>query len=533
MNDISTDPIEPTQAYRSGLADWQIEAQPINPSPLPPAELLHLKPEGWGKAAELARDLGWRWVAGWAEDAVVHLTVNTCLETQGVYLVLRTRVDNHRPALPSQTPYFVAAARPERHSQDLFGLEFTGHPDPCRWKRHQAWGQADTPLRKNFPAAGHPAAQTPPDNSYPFFKAQGHAVYEIPVGPVHAGIIEPGHFRFQAVGETVLHLEERLGYVHKGIEKIAEGRNPQGLARLAGRVSGDTTVGHSYAACLAMERAAGLSIPPRAEFLRGLLAERERVANHLWDMAAICNDVAFTFAYYQFGRLRELWLRDNQTCFGHRLLMDRIIPGGVSADLDADAITRMRKTIAYVRKELSDLITIIDANSSLEDRLLAAGLLTAADAQVLGALGFVGRASGQRFDVRHHAPYPPYDQLTVKVPLEDQGDIASRFWVRYKETRVALRLLEVMLEKLPDGPIAAPWQNPAVGAEGLGLVESWRGEILCHVRFAADGLIARYYPRDPSLVNWPALEKLTLGNIVPDFPVCNKSVNGSYSGNDL
>jgi len=284
---------------------------------------------------------------------------------------------------------------------------------------------------------------------------------------------------------------------------------------------------------LAMERAAGLEVPLRASFIRGVLVELERVINHLWDMAAICNDVAFTFAYFQFGRLRELWLRDNQALFGHRLLMDRIIPGGVNVDVTPESAERIRKSISYLRLELSELVTIHDQNSSLEDRLVAAGHLRVEDAQTLGALGFVGRSSGQSFDVRKDAPYSPYDQLDVTVPVEDQGDVASRFWVRYKELLVALKLLEQLLEKMPDGEIASPWVNPPQGAEGIGLVEGWRGEILSYIRFGENGGISRYYPRDPSIVNWPALEKLVLGNIVPDFPVCNKSVNGSYSGNDL
>ena len=388
-------------------------------------------------------------------------------------------------------------------------------------------------MRHAFPRAGFPPAQTPPDKDYPFFKAEGHGVYEIPVGPVHAGIIEPGHFRFQAVGETLLHLEERLGYVHKGIEKIAEGRTAEGLARLAGRVSGDTTVGHTFTACLAMERAAGLPAPPRAAFIRGVFAERERIANHLWDMGAICNDVGFAFAYYQFGRLREAWLRDNQTLFGHRLLMDRIIPGGVNVDIPPEAVECMKQSAKALNRELDELVTIHDQNSSLEDRLVAAGHLRTEDAQTLGALGYVGRASGQTFDVRHDAPYAPYDQLEVKVPVETQGDVASRFWVRYKEVRVALKLIGQLLDTLPGGEIATPWVSPPTGAEGLGLTEGWRGEILSYVRFGDNGCVSRYFPRDPSVVNWPTLEKLVLGNIVPDFPVCNKSVNGSYSGNDL
>jgi Ni,Fe-hydrogenase III large subunit len=336
-----------------------------------------------------------------------------------------------------------------------------------------------------------------------------------------------------AVGELILNLEERLGYVHKGIEKIAEGRTPESLARLAGRVSGDTTVGHCWAACRAMEQAVGIEIPPRAALIRGILAERERVANHLGDMGAICNDVAFVFAQMQFTRLRELWLRTNASVFGHRLLMDRIVPGGVMCDLSDSSCALVKQDIVQLRKELSEIMPAIDLNSSLEDRLYTAGYLSPEIAAAFGTLGYVGRASGQDKDVRRDAPYAPYDQATFKVALEDQGDIASRFWVRYKEINAALKLIEQFIAQLAVGDILAEWEMPAEGSEGLGIVEGWRGEITTYVRFDADNKIARFYPRDPSILNWPALEKLTLNNIVPDFPVCNKSLNGSYSGNDL
>lgn len=521
-----------------GLLCEKLESQGVmtrlfHPDYLSPARLLEINPTGWGKAAETAQLQQWRWAGAWAEDLGSELTVNACLEHQGFYIILRTRLPAEHASLLSQAPYYWAADRPERTIQDMFGIRFEDHPDPRRWTRHQAWDEASYPLRKGFPAAGRQNEPTPPDNAYAFLKAHGASVYEIPVGPVHAGIIEPGHFRFQAIGETVLHLEERLGYVHKGIEKIAEGRDPSGLAKLAGRVSGDATVGHTWAACLAMERAADIEAPPRAAYLRGILAERERVINHLWDLGALCNDVGFAFAYYQFGRLRELWVRENQASFGHRLLMDRIVPGGVACDLTEDAAKRMHKAIVALRKELDELITILDANSSLEDRFLTAGILSTELATALGALGFVGRASGQSFDVRKDAPYPPYTQLDVRVPLENQGDVSSRFWVRYKELRACLRLQEQMLNDLPAGELTTPWLIPDADAEGFAAVESWRGEILCFVRFGADNNISRYWPRDPSVINWPALEKLVLGNIVPDFPVCNKSVNGSYSGHDL
>jgi Ni,Fe-hydrogenase III large subunit len=367
---------------------------------------------------------------------------------------------------------------------------------------------------------------------YPFVPVQGAGVEEIPVGPVHAGIIEPGHFRFQAVGEDILRLEERLGYVHKGIEKIAVGRDPRALARLAGRVSGDTTVAHAWAACMAMEQAAGVTVPARANRLRAVLLECERVANHLGDIGAICNDVAFTFAYFQFSRMRERWLRGHGRVFGHRLLMDRVIPGGVSTDMDDAGAGALREGVAALRRDLLGILPILDDHPSLEDRLIGTGVLPRDAADRLGALGYVGRASGMDRDVRRDTPHAPYDEITVKVPVLSGGDVAARLKIRIEEIHAALVLVEQCLAALPGGDIQVPW--PAHGAgEGVGIVEGWRGETLAYVRFDGAGRIARYFPRDPSWFSWPALEELIKGNIVPEFPVCNKSVNASYSGHDL
>jgi Ni,Fe-hydrogenase III large subunit len=284
---------------------------------------------------------------------------------------------------------------------------------------------------------------------------------------------------------------------------------------------------------MAMEQAAGVTISNRAAFIRGILAERERIANHLGDMGAICNDVAFSFAQMQFTRLRELWLRTNVSVFGHRLLMDVIIPAGVSRDLSEASCELLKKDCMMLRKELAGIMTSIDLNSSLEDRLYTAGYLSPEIAAAFGTVGYVGRASGQNYDVRRDATYPPYNQVKFKVAQEDQGDIASRFWVRHKEMMASLKLIEQFIKLLPEGDISTAWITPTIDSEGLGIVDGFRGEIISYVRFNADNKIARFYPRDPSILNWPALEKLVLNNIVPDFPVCNKSLNGSYSGNDL
>ena len=497
-----------------------------------PAREVGVRARHWERAAAGARAAGFRFSALWAEARGRSLLLTVVLEYEGSYVALRTRAREGTP-LSSIAGVYAAAARPERHAHDLFGLEFEGHPDPRRWTRHAAWGVDEFPLRGDFPTAGTTEAPTPADATYPFHAAQGAGVHEIPVGPVHAGVIEPGHFRFLAVGEDVLSLEERLGYVHKGIEKIAEGRDPTGLARLAARISGDSAVGHAWAACMAMERAAGITPPGRALALRGVLAEIERVINHMWDIAAICNDVAFPFPYYQLGLLVEQWRRVGAAAFGHRLLMDTVVPGGVSTEPGADASRAILDQCTVTRRELTQVWTIAQENASLHDRLASTGVLHPDDARALGAVGFVARASGQDFDVRRDAPYPPYDTLEVHAPCLPHGDVAARARVRHDECLESLRLIEALLSSLPDGELARPLPAPPEGAEGLGIVDGWRGEIVTHVRFARGGRIARFFPRDPSWLTWPTLERLIDGNIVPDFPVCNKSVNGSYSGHDL
>ena len=282
------------------------------------------------------------------------------------------------------------------------------------------------------------------------------------------------------MGETVLNLEERLGYVHKGIEKIAEGRDPDGLARLAGRVSGDSTVAHAWAACMAMEKACGVEVPPRAVWLRALMCERERIANHVGDIGAILNDIAFTFGFYQFGRLREDWQRLSLEAFGHRFMMDRIVPGGVSEDLAGARSCPNARTIRRLAQ--ADRQADADRERPALGRgpiASTTGVLKPEHAKALGCMGYVGRASSVDFDVRRDAPYPPYDSVkTVKVPVYHYGDVDARVRVRVEEIAASFDLIEALLGGLPSGAIRADWREPSAGAEGLGLVEGWRGEIL-------------------------------------------------------
>lgn len=495
--------------------------------------LLHLVPLLWRPAAIVAAQLQYRFVAIWAQDLGENLEVNATLELHGSYLLLRTLISTLDPTITSFTPYFPAANRLERHTHDMFGIIFSNHPDQRRWTRHQAWSEKQFPLRKKFSVNDTPTTITPPDNTYPFMHVGGTGVYEIPVGPIHAGIIEPGHFRFQAAGEDIINLEGRLGYVHKGIEKIAEGRNVNQLVKLTGRVSGDSTVAHAWAACMALENATNLKVPERALHIRAIMCEHERITNHLGDFAGVCNDVAYTFGYYQLMRLKELWLRLNMQVFGHRLMMDCIVPGGINIDLTTEKSQAMRKQIINHKQELEDLYSIFEENSSFHDRIKTTGILSVEQAAQLGVLGYVARASGHKFDLRHEAPYPPYNQLKFRVPVFSNGDVLARLRTRAQEILIAFNLIIQLLDQLPSGPIQTSWQNPNTTSEGIGLIEGWRGEVLVFVRIDSNGLIERYFPRDPSWFSWPALEQLIHGNIVPDFPVCNKSINGSYSGVDL
>lgn len=499
---------------------------------LAPARRWVVERGDWGRFGESAAGFGLRYAGSWGDEEGEQITVRCCLVKGGDYLVVETAVPLDDTVIASHAPYFAGAGRMERHLRDLLGVEPAGCGDVHRWTRHQAWRADEYPLRSEFPVAGHPPGRTRADVDYPFERIQGPSVCEIPVGPVHAGIIEPGHFRFQAVGEQVLQLEERLGYVHKGVEKIAVGRDAARLARLAARVSGDSTVAHGWAACQAMERAAGCDVPPRALHLRAAFAERERIANHLGDIGAVCNDVGFAFAHVQCARLRERWQRRNAELFGHRLLMDRVVPGGVAVDLAGGMGETLRDDHAALRRELAPLFDVIDDHPSLENRLLGTGCLGLADALALGCTGYVGKASGCGFDVRSEHRYGPYDSLDIDVPVRQEGDAAARVRVRMDEVLASLDLLDRLLATMPAGEIAVA-MPPVAGRDGIGLVDGWRGEVLTYVRFADDGTVARFFPRDPSWFTWPALERLIAGNIVPDFPVCNKSVNGSYSGHDL
>ncbi len=471
--------------------------------------------------------------AEWASDETAlgrGFGVYACYRREQEYLIVRTDTPVHDPAYPSLTKQFAAAYRFERTIKSLLGVTATGNPDERPWILHEDWPADVYPLRKSFDASERPPRVAA---EYRWIRAEGEGVYEIPVGPVHAGIIEPGHFRFQAMGEDVLNLEERLGYVHKGIEKRFESLSWHEGARLAGRVSGDSTVAHSLAYARAVEAITGCIVPDRAHWLRALFLERERIANHLGDLGALSNDVAFAFLLYQFHRLKEQVVRTNQRLFGHRFLMDRIIPGGMGADITPEGITEILAELDGLEKEFERLVKIFDRNASVEDRVKDTGILNSAKARDLGMVGFVARASGLNLDCRIQHPFPPYDRIVPSIPVLVAGDVHARAWVRIEEVRDSIRIIREQLRTLPPGRTLTAYGRPAPDRSGFAAVEGWRGEIITWVQSGPKGEINRCMVRDPSAVNWLGLEQCIHGNIVPDFPLCNKSFNQSYAGNDL
>jgi Ni,Fe-hydrogenase III large subunit len=477
--------------------------------------------DGWSLAAECLAEGSVTLLGLWGEASAVHLALLE--EPSGEIGVLSLACPERK--YPSVGELHAPALRLERAARDLFGLEASASPDVRPWLDHGRWG-----VRHPLGAAPQaPAAAEP----YAFLPVEGESLHRIPVGPVHAGIIEPGHFRFTASGETVVRLEERLGYVHKGIEGLMSGADLTRGALLAGRVSGDSAVAHALAFARAAEAALELDAPPRAQWLRALMAELERLANHFGDVGAICNDAAFALLHAQCGVLRELTLRVADRAFGHRLMRDLVVPGGVMRDLEADGAAAIAELVATARRRFPHLVELYDNTASLQDRTVGTGILRPQLARRFGAGGFVGRASGRPFDARRRPGYPPYDALEFEVPVLDAGDVNARVWIRIREVEQSLALVGQILARLPSGPIHESVARAPGAGEGIALVEGFRGDILAWLRLGAGARIERCHLRDPSWFQWPLLEAAIEGNIVADFPLLNKSFNCSYSGHDL
>jgi Ni,Fe-hydrogenase III large subunit/Ni,Fe-hydrogenase III component G len=478
-----------------------------------------------------------RLAALWGEDlraqgAGYRLQCVFGLEEGHAWVSLELPADE--PRYPDLAGIFPAANRMQRATRDLLGIAFDGG-DQRPWLRHGAWPEDWYPLRHDAPPPPEGGFANLPSD-YAFVQMGGEGAHEIPVGPIHAGIIEPGHFRFSVVGERVLRLEQRLGYQHKGVEKRFIGMDLAAGARLVGRISGDSTCAYAWAYAVAVETACGVEPSGRALGLRALMLERERVANHLGDLGALGNDAAFAFGLTQFMRLKEDWLRLNAQFFGHRFMMDCIVPGGVAVDVDGAVLAKITSQCAALEGDVKALRSIYDEHPGLQDRFMTLGPIDAELAQELSLTGPAARATGLLVDGRvwrsGYEPPVPYAGLGVRPASDERGDVAARVAVRFDELFESLRLIRNIVGSLPVGAVRTE-VAPKPGAEGLGSVEGWRGEVVVGLRLDERGRIARLHPHDPSWQAWPALEFAVLKDIVPDFPLINKSFNLSYSGADL
>jgi Ni,Fe-hydrogenase III large subunit/Ni,Fe-hydrogenase III component G len=452
------------------------------------------------------------------------------LERAAELIVASVHVPAEDPVFPSLATRWYLASRFEREIHDLFGLVPDRHPDLRRLPLHQFWPADYHPLLKDavmhqdFCDSGEP---------YPFRRVEGEGVYEITVGPVHAGIIEPGHFRFSVEGETIINLESRMYFVHKGIEKLFESATLAQAVKLAERISGDSSVAHALAFCQALEALADVRIPPRAAYLRVVLLELERLYNHIADVGAICTDTGFAVANAHALRLREDLLRLNARLVGHRLLRDSLVPGGVARDFSGEQIADVRGSIARILADFNEIVEIATGNGLVLDRLHGTGRLNRQIAREMQTVGVPARASGIDEDARRDHPFAAYAELPLRVSVHNEGDVWARLMVRVEEAREAAHLVGAALEGLPSGSLAIPLDSLPSGEGAFGLVEGWRGPIWHWVTAGENNSIRRVKIKDPSFANWPALNYAILENIVPDFPLVNKSFNLSYAGNDL
>lgn len=435
-------------------------------------------------------------------------------------------------SFPSITSVIHEATWYERKIHSFFGLVANGHPLLTPLILHENWPESVHPLRKEFDWKERPAEA---HGTYEFQQVEGEGIYEIPVGPVHAGIIEPGHFRFSVAGEEIVLLEPKLGYKHKGTEKLFEQMTPEEGIRLAERISGDMSFSHSLAYCQAIEQMAGIEVSNRASMLRVIFSELERLANHLNDIGFIMLDTGYSFGGSQCARLRERIMQLNERLTGSRFLRGVTAFGGVGCDMNAQNQEYLLKEVKAIELDFSEIVDIANESTSVLNRLTGTGTIDRQIAIDHGAIGIAGRAVGIRHDARKEYPYAGYAKLSFEMAIENEGDVKARWMVRIKEVFMAVSLIEQACAFMPksgklqaEGGIMLPKE-----AMSIGVTEGWRGDIVYVVMTDTDGRFARVDVRDPSFLNWTILGHAGKGNIVPDFPLINKSFNLSYSGYDL
>jgi Ni,Fe-hydrogenase III large subunit/Ni,Fe-hydrogenase III component G len=435
---------------------------------------------------------------------------------------------------PSLSPTIHEAWNYEKKIRTFFGLTAVGHPDTRKIILHENWPSNMYPLRKDFDIRTRPKEAK---GTYQFQKVSGEGVYEIPVGPIHAGIIEPGHFRFSVAGESIVLLEPLLGYTHKGTEKLFETLPLPEKIRLSEKVSGDSSFTHSLAFCQALEEISDTKVEKRQKYLRVFFAELERLANHIGDIGAIMTDAGFNFGGAHGARLRENILQINEKYTDSRFLRGINTIGGVTKNISKKEVEYVLKEIADIRTDFLEVMSVADTSASLLNRLKSTGAISLELAKNHGALGIVAKSLGIEKDARVEHPYAAYDEVSIgDIPTETSGDVYARFRVRVREVYASIRVIEKILHKLPQGTVSVADTSSITlrkNAVAVSIVEGWRGEIAYFVTTDSQGNISRVAPRDPSFINWNVLGHAGLNNIVPDFPLINKSFNQSYTGFDL
>ncbi len=459
------------------------------------------------------------------DDGSVRLFAVLGFDEEASLVALSTRLPADRLQYESLTKDLVQAHAFEREIAEQWAVVPEGHP----WLK---------PLRYHSNYRGAPdiwpdiSRQVIP-GAYPFFAVGGEEVHEVGVGPVHAGIIEPGHFRFQCHGEEILHLEIQLGYQHRGLEPMMRGRDVRRGALLSEAIAGDTAIGHSVAYCEVVEALAGCVIPPRAQAIRAVALELERLANHTGDLGAMGMDTGFLPSSAYFGRMRGDYLNLLLALTGSRFGKGLCRPGGVLFDIEPAMADDLCRKLKLYRREFEDVSALLFSRPSVLARFEGVGVLSMADAKKLGVVGPAARASHLERDVRINYASGMWQFHHVPLSVSATGDVLARALVKKQEAMRSLEFLLKVLPSLPRGGVFTPPGALQPGMMAMALVEGWRGEIMHAGITDSQGAFTRYKIKDPSFHNWHALALVMRGGEISDFPLCNKSFNLSYCGHDL